>query len=261
MYGVEVYVDLVAVLNFAVDFLLLLGTNRLSGYPPGVKRAALAASLGGVYGGLCLMPGFRFLGRPLWRLAVLAAMAGIAFGWNAGGMRRGVLFVLLSFALGGAALGLGSGSFGGLVLAAGAVALLAALGFRGRVNGGELTAVELWHGDVHIRATALRDTGNTLRDPLTGEQVLVAGADVAEQLTGLTPGQLAKPVETLASVKIPGLRLIPYRAVGQPGAMLLAVRCRRVKIGSWEGNCLVAFAPETLGSGAHYQLLLGGAMG
>ena len=29
----EVYLDLVIILNFLVDFLLLLGTNRLSGFP------------------------------------------------------------------------------------------------------------------------------------------------------------------------------------------------------------------------------------
>ena len=84
---------------------------------------------------------------------------------------------------------------------------------------------------------------------------------MAEKLTGLSRDQLAHPVETLAQSPIPGLRLIPYRAVGQPGAMLLAMRCKKVKIGSWEGSLLVAFAPEPLGSGGTYQLLMGGALG
>lgn len=257
----EVYVDLVALLNFAVDFLLLVGTNRLSGHPPETGRAALAAALGGLYGGLCLIPGFRFLGNFPWRLVVLGAMAVIAFGCRVSALRRGVLFVLLSMALGGAALGIGRGSFGALVCAALGVAVLAGLGMRGRVPGGEMLPVELWYDNRRIRATALRDTGNTLRDPVTGQRVLVAGADVAEKLTGLSRDQLAHPVETLAQSPIPGLRLIPYRAVGQPGAMLLAMRCKKVKIGNWEGSLLVAFAPEPLGSGGTYQLLMGGALG
>ena len=47
------YVDLVVLLNFLVDLLLILGTNRLAGYPPGLKRAVPAALLGGAYAGGC----------------------------------------------------------------------------------------------------------------------------------------------------------------------------------------------------------------
>ena len=56
------------------------------------------------------------------------------------------------------------------------------------------------------------------------------------------------------------MRLIPYRTVGQQGAMLLAMRLRDVKIGSWRGNALVAFAPECFGKGDGYQILVGGAL-
>ena len=58
-----VYLDLVMLLNFLVDYLLLLGTNRLSGSPMTPGRCALAAVLGSVYAGACLLPGFRFLGN------------------------------------------------------------------------------------------------------------------------------------------------------------------------------------------------------
>ena len=39
-----VYLDLVMLLNFLVDYLLLLGTNRLSGSPMTPGRCALAAA-------------------------------------------------------------------------------------------------------------------------------------------------------------------------------------------------------------------------
>ena len=53
-----VYLDILLFLNFFVDFLLLLGTNRLAGHPPQKGRAAFAAALGGVYGIATLLPGF-----------------------------------------------------------------------------------------------------------------------------------------------------------------------------------------------------------
>ena len=43
------YLDLLILLNFLVDFLLMIATNRLSGYSNGIKKAALAAVFGGIY--------------------------------------------------------------------------------------------------------------------------------------------------------------------------------------------------------------------
>lgn len=256
----RVYLDLVMLLNFLVDFLLLLGTNRLAGYPAGYGKAALAALLGAGYAGCCLIPGFSFLGNTLWRLVSLALMAGIAFGWNRSAMQRSAVFVLLSMALGGIASGFGKGSFWILVASALGLWLLCWVGFRGSVGQREYVPVELNWGGRTVRLIALRDTGNTLRDPLTGEQVLVAGADVGTALLGLTDHQLRHPVETVAAGIVPGLRLIPYHAVGQPGGLLLEVRFERAKIGSTYENPLVAFAPEALSKGAVYQMLTGGAV-
>lgn len=256
----RVYLDLVVLLNFLVDYLLLLGTNRLAGYPAGYGRGAVAAALGGVYAGACLLPGFRFLGNYLWRLVSLTLMAGISFGWNRSAVHRGAVFILLSMALGGIASGFGSGSAGMLVASAVGLWLLCRISFRGGVGQREYVPVELSWGGRKVNLTALRDTGNTLRDPLTGEQVLVAGGDVGMELLGLTQHQLHHPVETLALGIIPGMRLIPYQAVGQPGAMLPALRFQNVKIGHTYGNYLVAFAPEELAKGAVYRMLTGGAV-
>lgn len=253
----NVYLDLVILLNFSVDFLLLIGTNRLSGYPAGMPRSALSAGLGAVYAGWCMLPGFHFLGGCFWRLVCLCLMALIAFGSNRSTLRRGTVFVLLSMALGGIATGLGSVSFGTLLLAALGVAVLCLLGFRGK-TGAEYVPVELQYGGKRICLTALRDTGNTLSDPVTGQQVLVVGADIGWDLLGLTTRQLADPVGTMEQGGIPGLRLIPYRAVGRPSGLLLAVRLEEVKINGAAAGHLVAFAPESFGRTEVYQALAGG---
>lgn len=254
-----VYLDLVMILNFFVDYLLILGTNRLAGYPPGYSQAALAAALGGIYAGGCLVPGFSFLAAFHWRVTSLVLMSLIAFGWNRSALQRGAVFILLSMALGGLAMGAGGGSFGMLLLCALAMWLLCRISFRGSVGQRSYVPVELSWNDRTVSLIALRDTGNCLRDPLTGEQVLVAGADVGERLLGLTDHQLRHPVETVASGAVSGLRLIPYRAVGQPGSMLLALRIPKARIGNSEANPMVAFAPEELGRGDVYQMLTGGA--
>lgn len=255
-----VYMDLVMGLNFIVDFMLLLGTNRLSGFPPGWKRAALAALLGSVYSGMCMLPSFRFLGNTLWRIVCLGLMGMVAFGINCSAWKRSGVFVLLSMAMGGVATGLGRSDFFVLVLSAGVVWILCRIGFGSRIGGREYVRVMIQSGDTLVELIALQDSGNTLQDPITGEQVLVVGPEYGEKLVGLSAKQLSHPMDTMLSGSLPGARLVPYRAVGQPGSMLLAKRFHNVRIGNWKGSALVAFAPETIGKGDVYQALTGGAV-
>ena len=251
-----IYLDLAIILNFLVDFLLLLGANRLSGYPWGAKRCLLGAAIGGLYGGACLLPEFSFLGNVLWRMVFLGLMGGVAFGFRRDALRRVLMMALLSFALGGAALGMGKANFFGILSGATLLAAVCGLGFRGA--GQEFVEVELRRGEKRLRLLALRDTGNTLTDPVTGKGILVADAQSAETLLGLTKAQLSDPVGTVESGILPGLRLIPYRAVGVAGGLLVAIRLEGVRIGSRREDTLVAFAPEGLGGNGTYRALTGG---
>ncbi len=252
-----VYLDLTLLLNFLVDGLLLLAANRLTGYPPGWRRTILAAAVGGVYGAACMVPGFSFLGNLFWRLVSLAGMSVLAFGCNAGALRRGLIFVLLTMALGGVALGLGKGSFFALIMAAAGVAVLCRLGLSAPLGAQKYCTVELqWQGKT-LDLLALRDTGNTLRDPVSGQTVLVLGEQVGKKM-GLTPRELQDPVGTLTSGTLQGVRLIPYRAVGQPGGLLLGLRMEQVKVDGKIVSPLVAFAPGPIGTEDGYQALAGG---
>ena len=189
---------------------------------------------------------------------MLAGMAVIAFGWNRSAFRRCGVFVMLSFALGGLAASIGKGNMVSLLLSAAVMWLLCRIAFGGAVGGREYVQVEISEGENAVTLTALRDSGNTLGDPITGESVLVIGSAAAEKLTGLTVAQLSAPLENMGS--IPGLRLIPFRAVGCGNGMLLAKRFDQVTIGGKRRKVMVAFAPEGLGEGQMYQALTGGAL-
>ena len=180
-----VYLDLVMVLNFAVDLLLLMGANGLSGFPTAFGRCIAAAAVGGIYGGICMLPGFAFLGSTWWRLVILAGMSVLAFGWDGSALRRGILFVLLSMALGGIALSFGQRGWVSLLAAAAALSVLCLVGFRGRAGTKKYIRAELTYGDRKRVLTALCDTGNMLRDPISSQPVLIVGADVARELLGL----------------------------------------------------------------------------
>lgn len=247
-------------LNFSVDSLLLLTVNRLSGLPPQWLKILPAAMIGALYSGAALVPGFTFLGNSFWRLVCLCGMGVIAFGWNAKCPQRLGVFVLMSAALGGLALGLQRSGILPVILSAVGLYLLCAVSFT--TPPGTVCHIPVVihgsHGPIHI--SALRDTGNTLRDPLTGEQILIVGPDIAERLTGLTRAQLRSPADTMLHAPLPGLRLIPYSAVGKENGFLLAKRLRNVKIGTLTRDTMVAFAPDGLGKGSDEQALTGGTL-
>ncbi len=230
---------LVMVLSFAVSLLLLLGVDRLFSQSMQLVRGMLAAGIGGVYAGLCLLPGLGFLGGLFLRMAVLLGIGYIAYGWS---VKELSVFTLLNLAIGGGRIW--------SVLSAVFILVFTLKNRRGCVP------VVLQLGGKVMEFSALRDTGNTLIDPLSGKRVLVVGADIAREMLGLTLAELQNPVGTLEERKDTTLRLIPYSAVGVPSGMLLAARPQSLKIGKRQRGDLVAFAPQILGTS--YKALAGG---
>ena len=253
------YAALVMILSAIVKFLLLLGANRLCGGPVRWSRFLLAAQIWGLYSGFCLLPRFFFLANTLWRFLGFVILILIAFGMNFQALRSGAVFILLNMALEGVASGFRVKHLWYPIIGVVVIGVLCAIGFHNKNNRDFYIPLEISYGIKKIRLTALRDTGNTLMDPVTGKSVLVVGADAACQLTGLTQKQLKSPLETITSAKIPGLRLIPYHTIGQGVGFLLAIKMM-VKIDGNTEKCLVAFAPEGLSREGTHQALAGGTV-
>lgn len=251
------YLDLVMLFNFGVDFLLLIAACRLGGVQRRVGNLALAAATGAIYSGGCMLPGFSFLTGLHWRLICLAFMCLIAFGTGRLLWKLGALYLLLSLALGGMAVLAWDGDMAGVLLGALGLWCLCRLCLSYASTEQRFLPLEVTLGSRTISMTALLDTGNCLRDPVTGERVYVIGREQAQALTGLGFEQLAAPMQTILSAPIPGLRLIPYQAVGQDCGIMLALRCSEMRVAGKVQRGIVAFSPNSLESHG-FQALIGG---
>ena len=251
------YAGMVMVLNMVVQCLLLAGTNRLCRSPGHWLCMLLGGAAWGLYAGLCLLPRFLVITGSACRLLAFAIVGALAFGVSIEALRKVAVYILLNMAFEGIVTGFGTDSLWYCAVAICVLGILCAFGFHSGKGGGAYVPVELCYGGKQVRVTALRDTGNMLTDPVTGQQVLVVDPAVACRITGLTQQQLRTPLDAMVNAKLPGLRLIPYRTIEKRSAFLLALRMQ-VKLGNKSGAYLVAFAPEMFGREGSYQALAGG---
>lgn len=250
----ESYLWFVIILGAVVDLLLLTGACILAGYPPDWHRLIPGGVLGGLYAGAAATAQLYFLGNWYWRLIFMGLVCAVGFGANRSDIRNAILYVLLRLALDGIGAGFSHGGLWALGAGALGLCLLCIFVFHDGMHK-RFVPVEMQHAGKRFRLTALRDTGNSLRDPLTGRSVMVVGPELAKELTGLTREQLRTPTKSIFS--LPGGRLIPYKTIADPAGLLLALPIANVRIGTWKGSCLVAFAPEQIGNG-EFEALTGG---
>lgn len=272
-----VYLDSLFLLNLGLDELLLLTAAKLGGARRRHGRVLLAAALGALYAAILFCQRQSYAAHPLVRVAVAVGMVFLAVGRHQQPWRVLVLFLLLSCALAGGVLlleraGVGQMSTGQgvpanlsdgklLLLCGAGEYLLVSLGSRlpGRQSRQTVPVLLTCEGrQVFLRA--LVDTGNLLRDPVTGSPVLIAERQAAARLfprrCAPTEEALCHPtvcLEQLSRQWSPSrLRLVPYRAVGTERGLLLAVRVDEMEVdGVPCGSRLVAVTPGRLGDAYH----------
>lgn len=239
----------VLLVAWLVNFLLLWAVGKFTKTNLQPIKALTAALLGALAIGVSLLPGVTFLYSHWSRALLLLLMSVVAFGFHRKVVWQFGLFALLHFSVGG----LTAQTTEPLRMMLGTVGISLVCLLTREKN--RLIPVELSYGQTHLCITALYDTGNTLLDPVTGQGVLILDASTSQTLTGLSPKQLANPVEFIG--EIPGLRLIPYHTIGNNG-FLLALKLPQVKIGNRQESIVVAFAPQSFGK--DYQALTGGSV-
>lgn len=273
--GMVVYADMVFVLNLLINYTLLRGTARLGGTAPRNLRLWLGSSLGALYSVLVFLPGLKWLTMVSCKILTAGLMLWCSFGWKRSTLRLGAVFAVLSLVLCGAVyvfscMGkqpvysegylLYPVSFSSLLLTAFAVVLACRLLLPplNHSNNSTLPLI-LECGGKKVRLTALRDSGNTLRDPLGGGEVITV---YWKALTPLLPPEVTEdklkdPTNLLPLLQDFSPRLIPYRAVGTQKGILLAIHLH-ISIGKETRNGLVALSPTPVSDGGAYEALAGG---
>lgn len=277
-----IYLDVLAGVNLAMDYLLLAAAARLSGIYCTRLRLFSGAVAGAAYAVFSCLPGMNILS-----LLPIKALAGfimvrICFGARqlAELIRLSLLFLLVSCAAAGGALALGKISdaaflvgggyyidvpFRVVAVAAAGCWVLAGLLLRNTMRPQATAHIHLDFAGHGADFSLLVDSGNELCDPVSGKPALVLDKRAAARilpmeaavvLTGLQADNAPAVLSALPANCRANFQLLPYRALGQSSGLLLAFRpARALRDGKpWQG--LAAISPQQIANG-QYEGLIG----
>ncbi len=287
-----VYADILWLINFMMDFMLLWCTGHFGGFHTAWYRLCLAAVLGGLYGVGMVFPGLSLLyitGVKLLFPVVLLFVAFGRLGWRRFG-KAFLYFYLLSFAMSGAVMG-GSALFTRygwlgrqaqpihmmtLLFGVFAAVLLGRFGLRyvkqNLQRETHLTEVKIKIEEKETIIRCMLDTGNALKEPISGNAVMVVEYQAIKKL--LTK-EFCYQFEKKAGEKNGAIRilnhfmlaatgnptagclaLVPFTAVGKSSGMLLGLRpgsvsLRHPETGQWmeRQDVVLGLYDRRLGSG------------
>ncbi|HHY45036.1 MAG TPA: sigma-E processing peptidase SpoIIGA [Firmicutes bacterium] len=284
-----IYWDVLLLTNLAVNYIILLAAGKLSYRNISHWRLALSSLLGSVYAVSALVVPLKAAYSLPARIAFGLFMVALSYPGARGIalLRVTLCFFLCSAVAAGTALALQS--FGGRIAAqatlfqgeavvhwyvvAFSLAVLAALPVLANMNGYSslrrlpLMTIEVSIGGKTLGLTGLVDTGNNLRDPVSGLPVIVIDWDALRNL--MPPGVSAFFMSTWDAIPagLPEtsvgtrLRLVPYESLSGKMGVLPGFRPDRLALVGKNGlrvfkNAIVCASQERLSPSGLYQALL-----
>ena len=250
--GQTVYVDLFFMINFSMDFLCFFLTSKLLSDRLSIIRTLIASAIGGVYANLALFIEVGGISEILLDIAVCALMCLVAFGKCRSLLLHTAVYIVISIVLGGfmtALFGLLNRAelplegLEGDGLSAWLLALLAAVSGALTLAGGRFfrkksarryTKLTLELDGRQRTLDAFCDSGNLLREPISGRACIVTDTDA---LKGIFPDEILKMARTGGIPKLTPsanlakrIRIVPTHSATGDG-ILIAVRPERIFIG------------------------------
>ena len=250
-----VYGDLLFLINFSMDFLCFYITSLLLHRRLPLLRAAISSALGGVYSVASL---FLTVGKGVATVIDLSAclvMCAIVFCEKKGGTKRVIggsaLYLFVSMVVGGVMTALYSimnrsellsggvqsdegitvWIFAVLAIISGVATVFGGRFFRASSSEREVT-LELGNLGKRVRIRALSDSGNLVRDPISGRAVIIATLRSSGELIPcemLPAFENACDIERLPISVASKIRLIPTSGVvGE--SLLAAIRINEIKV-------------------------------
>lgn len=289
-----IYIDVVLIENLIMNFIILLATGIVLKEKIKTVRLLLASLLGAIYSVISYMSILEIYSNIILKIILSVVIVYVAF--NPQTMKKMwkdiLIFYLTSFVFGGAAFALiyivkpqdilmKNGLFLGtyplktIILGAIVAFIIIITAFtivRTKISKKDMFCkVEIQINGKKIETTAMLDTGNLLKEPITNTPVIVVEhtllydcipKEILNHLDELLGGEFDNISEKIKEEYMTKLKFIPFSSLGKQNGMLLGMKAESVKIKDGEreeekDNVIVGIYNKSLTKRGEYRALLG----
>lgn len=288
-----IYIDIVLIENLIMNFIILLATGLILKEKISTVRLLLSSLLGAVYSVVSYMSVLEIYSSII--LKIILSIVIIYISFNPQSIKKMwkdlLIFYLTSFVFGGAAFaliyivkpqdilmknGLFLGTYPLKTIVLGAIIAFIVIMMAFTVIKTKITKkdmfcqVEIELNQKKIQTTAMLDTGNLLKEPITNTPVIVVEhtllydcipKEILNNLDELLGGDFEHVPETIKEEYKAKLKCIPFSSLGKQNGMLLGIRADSIKIGENEEkkkkeNIIVGIYNKSLTKRGEYRALL-----
>lgn len=290
-----IYIDVVLIENLCMNYIILFSTSYILKIKRNHFRLIISALLGGVYSILAYMQIVEIYSNFFIKIILSIAMVYIAY--NAKNikllMKQIVIFYLTSFVFGGCAFallyfvkpqeilmknGMYIGTYplkiallGGIVGFAITVVAFKVVKYR-MTKKDMFCEIAIYMKEKSVKAKAMIDTGNMLKDPISRMPVIVVEKDILYEiipykilnnLDKIIGGEIASEIYDKEIVEyISKFKVIPFTSLGKQNGLLLGIKASKVKIELDSNeeeleNVIIGIYDKKLSKKNNYNALLG----
>ena len=290
-----IYLDVVLIENLCMNYIILFATGYLLKTKMNHLRLILSSLLGGLYSIVAYMQVLEIYSSFVCKIILSIVMVYLAY--NSKNIKQLfkelLFFYLISFVFGGCAFALlyfikpqeiimRNGTYVGTYPLK--VAILGGLvGFIVISIGFHIVKIKISKKDIYneitilfnsknVNCIALLDTGNMLKDPITGMPVIVVEKElvsnilpfnILDNLNNIIGGDVPKEIyedDNLEYIK--KFRVIPFKSLGKTNGMLLGFKADKVIINEEQNekqinDVIIGIYENKLSRKGQYQALIG----
>ena len=289
-----IYIDVVLIENIIMNFIILLATGIALKEKIKILRLLISSFIGAVYSIISYISIFKIYSNIILKILLSIIIVYIAFNpQNMKKMWKNILiFYLTSFVFGGVAFafiyiikpqeiimknGLFLGTYplktiflGAIIAFIIIVATFAIV--KTKISKKDMFCeIEIEFNRKTIQTTAMIDTGNLLKEPITNTPVIIIEhtllyncmpKEILNNLDELLGGEFEKIPEQVKKEYISKLKLIPFSSLGKQNGMLVGIKAQSVKIKKEEDeekkeNIILGIYNKSLTKKGEYRALIG----
>ena len=289
-----VYLDIVLLENLCMNYIILFATGIINKVKINQMRIILSSLIGGIYAVISFMSILEVYSNVILKIILSIVMVYLAFNSNNLKIliKQLLIFYLTSFVFGGCAFfllyfirpqdiliknGLYIGSYpikvailGGIV---GFVVIITAFKIiKSRISKNDVFYnVDIFLNDKTTQVRALMDTGNLLKEPITGIPVMIVEKESLQELlpsnildnlekiiTGTSQNFMEEEFITQYASRF---RVIPFSSLGTQNGLLLGIKVDYIKIYNQQkesvtGNIIIGIYNQELSKNKNYTALI-----